>query len=334
MDETEAMLKSMIEYGEKVLCFRTNLGQDAYRLVDICPDSQSHSNTDDHKALKRMSIEILDTNKPLYQKLPFFVLIHALHTKGFGANLTHDAFRKIITNVYIYASLFVIRGGKKSKGDIDLTIKDALSEAQPVQAIVSAAKSMRKALVDKFEFKPNYKTEALEFVYSIIDFYNANQNWLRSKYSKDSSYTLEHFIIPNNSSKKVKWRSQTDFDFAVSGKHTADYKKRSYNFIFLPKALNEQLEHDDVISKIHDIHAWYSTRKEALPAHIGIFIEHIEALPTYREVTKYKKTQTIPRENIESGYNNFIEEFFSEDKQLLLSAKLQRVFQKAFANTP
>lgn len=332
MDNTETLLKSMIEYGEKILAFRASVGQSEYQFIDICPDSESHRNTSDHVALKRMAIEILDTKSSLYQKLPFFVLVRILSTKSLSKVLTHDALRRIFTNIYIYSSLFVARGGKKSKSDIDHSMRDALVSDAPVPNTVAAAKQLRKNLVDSFEFKSNFKYEALEFVFSIIDFYNANQNWLAQKYTNDNGFTLEHFIIPDNRGKRVKWRAQTDFEFSITNDHTAEYKKRAYNNIILPKALNEQLEHDDIISKIADIREWYAGRQSAIPAHISVYIEHIEELPTYEEILLYKNSPT-PREDITEGYNNFIEEYFSEEKQSSLRSKIQRAFHDSFTNT-
>jgi len=331
MDDTETLINCMIEYGEKILAFRTAVGQNEYRFVDICPNSQDYGNTNDHIALKRMAIEILDTSNSLYQKLPFFILVHVLSTRNFGEALTHDALRRIFTNIYIYSSLFVARGGKKSKSDIDLSVRDALGSDNPVLNTINAAKQLRTTLVDAFEFKSNFKLEALEFVFSIIDFYNANQNWLTQKYTNENGFTLEHFIIPNNRGKRIKWRSQTDFEFSITNNHAAQYKNRAYNYVILPKIINEQLGHDDVISKIADIREWYSSRQTNIPPHIAVFIEHIEALPTYQEIQTYKKTPTS-HDDIEVGYNNFIEEYFSEDKQSLLRSVIQQGFQHAFRN--
>lgn len=112
------------------------------------------------------------------------------------------------------------------------------------------------------------------------------------KYTNDNGFTLEHFIIPDNRGKRVKWRAQTDFEFSITNDHTAEYKKRAYNNIILPKALNEQLEHDDIISKIADIREWYAGRQSAIPAHISVYIEHIEELPTYEEILLYKNSPT------------------------------------------
>lgn len=333
MDETETLLKSMIEYGEKILAFRALVGQNDYRFVDICSNSYEHRNTGDHIILKRMAIEILDTSNSLYQKLPLFVLVHNLSTRNLGEALTHDALRRIFTNIYIYSSLFVARGGKKSKGDIDLSVRDALRSDNPVLNATNAAKQLRKTLADAFEFKSNFKSEELEFVFSVIDFYNANQNWLAQKYTNENGFTLEHFIIPDNRGKRVKWRSQTDFEFSITNNHAAQYKSRAYNNIILPKTLNEQLGHDDVISKIDDIREWYASRQTDISPHIVVFIEHIEALPTYQEIQHYKDTPTS-HDDIKAGYNNFIEEYFSEEKQSLLRSKIQRSFQEAFRNNP
>ncbi|MCL2249231.1 MAG: DUF262 domain-containing protein [Oscillospiraceae bacterium] len=333
IDETENLLKEMIDYGEKIIQFRESIGKDEYRFVDICPDSHARRNTNDHISLKLMAIEMLDIEHILYQKLPFFALIHALYKNDFGAALTHGILKKVFTNLYVYSTLFVLRGGRKSKGDINISIMDALKGRNPIPEIDRKAKQMRNDLLQTFEFKYNFKSTTLEFIYSIIDFYEAGQNWLTKKYTRDAGFTLEHFIIPNNRRRKVKWRAQTDFDFIISG-NLNTYKRLAYNYIILPRELNEDLGHDDIVKKIAYINEWYAKRGGTVPKHIKIFIDHIKVLDSYRVLTGYKENDKTSRENIEQSYSEFIEDYFSEENQNQLSQKLKQSFQTAFRNNP
>lgn len=235
-------------------------------------------------------------------------------------------------NLYIYTSLFVLRGGKKSKSDIDLSIRGAVETNTPVPSAIIAAKALRKSLVDSFEFKPNFGTEALKFVFSIIDFYSANENWLREKYANETEFTLEHFIIPANNTRRVRWRAEQNYEFRLLGTHATKYKKLSYNKLILPRELNEALEHDDIIQKITEIRKWYVDRQREVPRHIALYIEHIEALPSYQEL-KNCKGAAVSHADIEAKYHDFIAEYFSEDKQSVLRSRIQQAFQDVFENT-
>lgn len=332
IDEIETLLTGMISYGERIMVFRESIRQIDYRFTDICRDSNEHRNTPDHIMLKSMSMEILECSKALYQKLPFFCLIHMLSVNDYGQKLSHDTLRRIITNLYIYAVLFVAQGKRKSKSDIDHTIRTALIDPiEPIKKTVSASKALRTTAVEEFSIKANFKQDVLESLYSIMDCYVSNDNWLLQKYSDDTGFTPEHFVIPDNRGKKVRWVTDAPFDFNLTNQKAQEYKRRTINFLILPRELNEQIERDDAVSKIQAIRAWYDQPQVNIPVHIEVFLKHTEDLPTYQELVTCKEHQ-VSREDVESGYWAFVEEYFSEEKQNMLHMKIRDAFRETFRN--
>jgi hypothetical protein len=332
IDETEHLLNEMIAYGENILNFREFINDNDYRFVDICPQSHEYRNTEDHIMLKTMIQDILDSTKSLYQKAPAFILIHSLYSKQYN-DLTHDVLRRLITNLYIYANLFIITKSKrKSKSDIDHTLRNSLYEqTNAIRSAITSVKSLRIASVEDFTVKSNFKQDSLEFVYSVMDNYVSNDNWLSKKYTNTSGYTFEHFIIPDNRGKKVCWIDDDSFDFIITNNNSQNYKNRTINYLILPRDLNESLGHDDVIRKIDMIEDWYEQREIQIPAHVNIFIEHVESLVTYQEIASYKG-QHKTRDDIKSAYHAFIEEYFSEDRQNTLHSRLTEAFKDSFRN--
>lgn len=148
MDATEALLKDMITYGQATTSVYESINTDDYRFVDICSNSYEYRNTQDHKLLKTMLKEILNA-KAQYQKLPLFYLIYSFKTNAdLPARITHAQFRSLITNLYIFATLFTYTPGKKSKRDVDHTLRNALRAADPsIADILHAAKELRKSKV-------------------------------------------------------------------------------------------------------------------------------------------------------------------------------------------
>jgi hypothetical protein len=170
-------------------------------------------------------------------------------------------------------------------------------------------------------------------VFAVIDFYNANQNWLTQKYTRENGFTQEHLLIPDNRGKRITWRSQEDYEFSINNFDTAQYKRIACNYVILPDDLNEEIEHDDIVSKIAHIRLWYESRQTSVPQHLSVYFEHIEALPTYQVIEHYKHAMTS-RNEIETGYFNFLVEYFSEEKVSQLCSKIERAFKDAFRNNP
>lgn len=334
MDDAYSLLNEMITYGNNIVQFRSDLKKTDYRFVNICADSYEHRNTEDHIALKAMSTEILESTKAVYQKLPFMYWIYkAMEDSALQAEMRHDDLRRIITNLYIYAVLFSLSGEKKSKSIIDHSIRNAIrSSEQRVSGIVSAAKELRKTQMESYSVNPNAKFDELASIYSITDNYKANKNWIPLIYSRATQYNLEHFVIPDLRSAKVKWNAQGQkFDIPIDQTLVRPNKNTTYNYLVMYEPLNEALNNYDIVTKIDMIEKWYSARNTAVPAHIKTVIQHIKEMDSYRRLRIYWETD-VGKDIVLPAYATFVQEFFSEEKKIDLLDKLQQLFSQAFQN--
>ena len=101
-------------------------------------------------------------------------------------------------------------------------------------------------------------------------------------YSNETGYSLEHFVIPDNRNSKICWKDGNNvFKFEVPTEDVRRYKKNAMNYLIIDKSLNESLEHDDIITKIHAIRVWFEQRNMNLPKHVSEIIEHIEQMSEY-----------------------------------------------------
>ena len=334
MDATEALLKDMIAYGQATTSVYESINTDDYRFVDICSNSYEYRNTQDHKLLKTMLKEILNA-KAQYQKLPLFYLIYSLKTNAdLPARITHAQFRSLITNLYIFATLFTYTPGKKSKRDVDHTLRNALRAADPsVADILHAAKELRKSKVEAFEFTATRAGfEWLSFAYSVIDFYSSNQNWLCAKYQRIDGFILEHFLIPDIRTKCVTWvDGDNSFELRLRSSLVATYKKYAINYLVINEDLNGLLLHNDIVDKIEKITQWYTQRGEALPKHVEIIINNILHMPEYIRLS-HLKGQGLSQQEITDNYNNFLEAYFREENSCTLLNRIAQEFTDAFSN--
>lgn len=331
MDETENILKEMIEYGQNNLDFYNKLTNTDYKFDDLCCDSPDYSNTKDYLVLKKMCKLMLESTAAQYQKLPLLYFIYSLHrNERMLSKIAHDQFRKIITNLYIYMMLFIMEGAKKSKNDIDYTIRDAINGEGGIRQVAISAKELRNQKVEKFLLKENFGFDKLSFVYSVIDAYEPNKNWLKEIYANENEYTLEHFIIPKNRKRIIYWKDgDNTFGFELPTEEVRLYKRTSINYLIIDKALNESLEHDDIISKIQDIRCWFRNRNKNLPKHVSIIVEHIEQMPKYIELKKLKG-KNCSQDTIKSSYIEFIRDYFNPDNRM--KEEIQTKFIDSFHN--
>lgn len=335
MDETNGLLQKMISYGQSVLRFTRNLRDAQYRFDDICPDSYEHRNTEDHLALKAMTTSAFCLPKPLYQKLPFLYFIYTMFSdEALRQEIRHDNLKRIITNLYIYASLFALNSGKKSKAVIDHSLRDAArGEENRIANMVVAAKNLRISLVGEYIPNPCAKFEELATIYTIMDNYRSNTNWIPFVYSHDTNYNLEHFVIPDQRAAKVKWwvsNTQT-VDIEIGLDFAKHNKKKTCNFLVIDHDLNEDLDNYDIVKKIEIIQSWYLVRDLPLPAHIDTFISYIQAMPEYRTLQQHKNDESN-EETIKAGYQSFLRAYFSEEKENALLLRLKEKFRAAFRN--
>lgn len=335
MDEVNALLQEMISYGRSVLDFARNLRDTQYRFADICPDSYAHRDTADHSALKAMATSILDSQKSLYQKLPFLYFVYNMSKdEALRREIRHDSLRRIITNLYIYASLFEFNSGKKSKEVIDHSLRDAARGTENrIANMVAAAKGLRISSVEEYTPNPCAKFEELATVYTITDNYRSNTNWIPHVYSHEINYNLEHFVIPNQRAANIQWRVGDTrlFNIEVDPDFAKRSKKRTCNFLVIDHDLNESLDNYDIVKKIEMIQSWYSARNQDLPAHIGVFFSHIQAMPEYQALQQHKNGE-VDEETIKDDYQLFLRTYFSEEKENELLLKLKEQFKAAFRN--
>lgn len=331
MDATEDILVEMVTYGKNNLFFYDNLLNTDYRFVDLCSNSQDYRNTGDHLVLKHMCKSMLESTAAQYQKLPLLYFIYSLRrNEGMVDIITHKQFRKIITNLYIYAMLFIMGGAKKSKKDIDYSIRDAINRGNGIGELVISAKELRCQRVEEFSMQDNFGSNKMMFIYSVIDAYDSNQNWINTIYSHETGYTLEHFIIPDNRNRMINWKDgDNSFEFELPVNDVRLYKKKVMNYLIIDKELNESLEHDDIVSKIRDIRLWYESRDADLPNHVSMIIEKIEQMSQYSDL-KNMKEGNYPRETIKSKYIEFVRSYFQPENGLLETIQVK--FINSFQN--
>lgn len=332
-DDTMKLLHDMIEYGEDVMDFYNKLNQTDYEFVDLCNKSNDYRNTQNSKLLKILCKEMLESTKAQYQKFPLMHFVHFLkNNRNISDEIEYNDFRKIIINLYIYMSLFIIIRGKKSKSDLDHSFYETLQEGEiNISKAVDAAKKLRKDKVDTYIFKSNFEYEELSFIYSVTDFYVSNSNWLKNKYTRETGHNLEHFIIPDNKATHFSWKIlDRKKKFNLPMELSKKYKKNTLNYLIMDKALNELMEDWDIVEKIATIKEWYDTPGRVLPKHMELIIQYIERMDEYQNLKDLKDAQE--EEGILESYEVFINAYFTDESQQELYEILQRAFKNAFSN--
>lgn len=331
MDQTEKIILGMIDYGKKNLQFNSNIKKTDYNFEDLCHDSARHINTPDITIMKTMFKDIFENpSSAIYQKLPVLSFIYLLcKNEQLPSRLSHNEFRKIVANLYIYTALFILSGQRKSKNQVDHKIRDAMRSENPIREVVIAARSLRKEKVVAFSLRQSDTGNKLKFIYSVIDNYNCTQNWITQIYSAENNHNDEHFIIPK--SDKVKWIDGNieleiiSFDKNFMNKH----RKKAINYLVIDKDLNESIGRKDIISKIDEIREWFQNRGLVLPHHIRIIFNFIETLPEYNELKNLKGTNpTI--ETIGAKYAAFWNAYYNEANSDRMLSKITTAFHETF----
>lgn len=331
MDETDKILKEMIGYGNAIKKLYEDIKKDNYYFEDLSPKTKEHRNTKDLEILKIMISEMLEC-KSVYPKLPFMYLIYqfSINRKITDA-ISHEQFRKIITNIYIYVMLFNFKIGRKSKSDIDHSIKEALmSEPVNIALIISKAKQLRKEKCKEKVISERSSFDKLSFFFSVMDEYDVTQNWLRNKYTTKRGFTLEHFVVPDNRGAKITWKDKDDERrIDISLPLMSEFKKRTINYIIIEDDLNEQMKDYDIIQKISDIKSWYSVIGRNMPNHVKQYIDYIEEMDEYQELLRQKESE-YNEEMVQQKYQKFIEVYFSDESEQLFLEKLNALFMNVF----
>ena len=331
MDETKKCLDDLINYGDNIIKFYANIKKSEYRFVDLCSNSNEYRATEDHKTLKIMSNAMLGFKYAQYQKLPFMQLIIMLMSnEDLRDGLTHKEFRAIVSNLFIYTHVFITVVGKKSKHDIDLTMRDAL-RSKNIGDIKVSARNLRKNKVEDFTLKHNEKFENLSIVYSITDNYIPNENWLSYIYTFESGYNLEHFIVPDKRALSIQWwQNETKRELKLRGVEKS-YKKRTINFLVMDKDLNQKLERSDIVTKIERIRDWYNNREQKIPTHIDWFIQKIESMDSYSALCACKESE-YDENIVAEKYVDFLNDYFEENHEIEMISGLINLLKTSFEN--
>jgi len=334
MDETYNILCKLIDFGNAIIRLAENLHDTEYRFCDISPNSHEYRRTADHIVLKTMASRIILEPEALYQKLPFMFFVYTLVTQEGTRNaITHTDFRKIITNLYVYAEMFVAISGRKSKEDIERELFEILREnATDISAAIESAKALRVREVENFIFSAKIPVSRLYSIYSIMDNYVAVDNWIRQIYSKDNDFTPEHFIIPDNKQMRIKWRDEERNATLDLARELRNFKNRTINLLILDRELNERINVYDICTKIAMIRDWHSSRSIPIPKHVQIYINQIESMPEYNALLSLKQSHSGDAMVINQAYNSFIQAYFEEDHENQYLSILKRELRETFMN--
>lgn len=338
MDDTEALLNRMIAYGRAIIQLREDIDHYDYYFENLCSDASNYRQTNDHRVLKAMFRDILGLEAQ-YPKLPILYWIFTLASEPvMSKEIEYNAFKSIATNLYVYAMLWVLSLNKKSKEKIDYSIRDALiGEDDAIKNTLICAKELRKKQVDEFNMPLKCNDfNILSFLYSIMDNYVSNNNWLGNKYDRDEEVNLEHFVMPD--SDKIDWirnnEGRTIFSIPVRKSLAKEYKKSTANYLLLNEELNRSLHSYDIIEKIKLIKQWFKAEgdDERLPKHIRIIIRFIEKMELYKELVRLKDQNESDYERIGNKYFAFLEDYFGESRKNALLVELRNGFQESFHN--
>lgn len=76
---------------------------------------------------------------------------------------------------------------------------------------------------------------------------------------------------------------------------------------------------------------WYEARRQPVPAHIEIVIQHIQSMPEYLTLVNNKRNP-IDHEQIQADYQNFLNAFFDIEHINALTSKITNKFKAVFQN--
>lgn len=331
IDDTMDVLKDMIGYGTHAIEYYNNISDVHYIFDNICNNVSDYSNSGFIEMTKQLSLRMLESKGALYQKLPFLFFVHWIlqHAQD-GNKWCFDDFQKVITNLYVYTSLFVIAEARKSKSTIDHSLYDTLKkDVCSARDVVLSAKQLRKQQVDSFEFPGNLNSfRALADLYTTMDYYVSEDNRICITYFDNAKFTLEHFIVPDNKNVIVRWARCAEEISIRLNSNVKQYKKRTTNYIVLPKALNGSLMEYDIITKVEKIREYYQA--SGIPRHISTVITYIEQLPEYYSLLALPSSTKA--EEVKEKYERFVYKFFSDAIDSELRAKLTDNYKSTFRN--
>lgn len=329
--QTERLLKEMKCYAENLYTFGKNLKLTDYKFEDICEDTKRY-NTDDYKVLKKMCRDVVEIKTVQYHKLPFLMLIsHLYKNKQLSKNLNYDTFKRIITNYYIYSFLFINSMERKKRESIDETIFSVLdSEELTTGKLKDTVVELRKKQLASFGFPEIFVVNKFYIIYSIMDNYDALQNFINSFYSLEDGYNKEHLIVHDNRKVEAEWWREGKCAGKISLGEVVgirELKKYSLNYLIIDEELNRNLGIKDIVEKINIIEKYFA---EA-PKHISLILSFIKSLDSFKELETLKSLSN-DIEQVKIKYVQFINDYFSEVNQMKFIKLMDNEFRSSFQN--
>lgn len=325
IDQIMALLDSMINFGDTILKFVQDIQSDRYFFEDFSSDCERNkTQIDAFRVMKKMSKEILEVKGAEYQKFPF---MHFVANKNkYKDKLTFDQLKRVICNLYIYSTLFVIKNAAKDKSRIDRTvILEVEKNDVDIHSTLEAVKSIRKKEAEGFLLQDTNNKDIIYFITTIIDYFDRQACFINEYYSLDRHYNLEHFVVPDGSRKGIEWVVEWEkgrngqpkpkkINIYLDDELAKKYKKKIGNYLIIDDELNGDMHKYDIIEKIELIQNWHTSRSKELPKHIDIIIAHISSLPAYKTLSTYKTTKEEDVEKIQRAYVEFVNQYFSENE--------------------
>ena len=323
MDDVNRILTQMVGYGERVSYFYEQIQKDTYMFEDICVDSNSYKTASLKLVtnVKDYLLYAMEIKSAQYQKVPLNWFLYFVMDKPNNVDIHMKDFMTITANLYIYSFLFTLSPSKKSKKNIDHSLYNAMKENIQIRNVIDIVKTLRRNQVENVKIPEKYGSfDVLANLYTIMDCFEINENRFNMTYHNhgEQTYSLEHFIIPDNRNTKIKWVTKSNETKEISFTGQSDRKNKLINYLIINRELNNDILIDyDVVRKIELISDYY---KQDMPKHVKIIISHIEGMDVYKDLKKEKDQQDV--DIVKNCYNRFLDEYFSDDNQRIVLNKL------------
>lgn len=323
MDDVNRILTQMVGYGERVSFFYEQIQKDTYMFEDICVDSNSYKTASLKLVtnVKDYLLYAMEIKSAQYQKVPLNWFLYFVMDKSNNVDIHMKDFMTITANLYIYSFLFTLSPSKKSKKNIDHSLYNAMKENIQIRNVIDIVKTLRRNQVENVKIPEKYGSfDVLANLYTIMDCFEINENRFNMTYHNhgEQTYSLEHFIIPDNRNTKIKWVTKSNETKEISFTGQSDRKNKLINYLIINRELNNDILIDyDVVRKIELISDYY---KQDMPKHVKIIISHIEGMDVYKDLKKEKDQQDV--DIVKNCYNRFLDEYFSDDNQRIVLNKL------------
>ena len=323
MDDVNRILTQMVGYGERVSYFYEQIQKDTYMFEDICVDSNSYKTASLKLVtnVKDYLLYAMEIKSAQYQKVPLNWFLYFVMDKSNNVDIHMKDFMIITANLYIYSFLFTLSPSKKSKKNIDHSLYNAMKENIQIRNVIDIVKTLRRNQVENVKIPEKYGSfDVLANLYTIMDCFEINENRFNMTYHNhgEQTYSLEHFIIPDNRNTKIKWVTKSNETKEISFTGQSDRKNKLINYLIINRELNNDILIDyDVVRKIELISDYY---KQDMPKNVKIIISHIEGMDVYKDLKKEKDQQDI--DIVKNCYNRFLDEYFSDDNQRIVLDKL------------